>query len=42
MGGTIDFAAIPYVCEIYGVEDVETMLADLVAIREHKRPKANG
>lgn len=42
MNGDIDWTALDYVCEIYGIEDPETMIHDLMAIREQKRPKQNG
>jgi hypothetical protein len=33
MGGTIDWSALPIVCERYGISDVEQLLDDLVLIR---------
>ena len=33
MGGQIDWAALPILCEVHGVEDVEELLAQLSAIR---------
>lgn len=35
MGGQIDWTALPIIVDLYGVEDVETFIAKLVAIREH-------
>ena len=35
MGGQVDWAALPVLCEIYGVEDVEKLLVELEAIRAH-------
>ncbi|WP_407280609.1 hypothetical protein U5817_10015 [Aromatoleum evansii] len=35
MGG-IDWAALPIVCEMLGVSDVETLITQLVAIRDHQ------
>ena len=37
MVGKIDWSAIPILVELYGIEDVETFLAQLEAIKEHKR-----
>jgi hypothetical protein len=37
MGGQIDWAALPVIVELYGVEDVDLFIAKLDAIREHKR-----
>ncbi len=31
----IDWDALPLLCELYGVEDLELLIAQLVAIREH-------
>lgn len=35
MGGKIDYAAIPIIVEILGVMDVELMMVELFAIRDH-------
>lgn len=35
MGG-IDWAALPIVCEMLGIQDVETLIVQLVAIRDHQ------
>lgn len=37
MGGMIDWAALPIVVEIYGIEDVPLFISKLEAIREHLR-----
>jgi len=37
MGGTIDWQALPYMVEYFGVTDVETYVAQLVAIRDTKK-----
>lgn len=37
MGGEIDWAALPLLCEIYGVDDIEALVLGLVAIREFQR-----
>ena len=37
MGGTIDWAALPLLVEIHGVDDIELLIDQLVAIREVKR-----
>lgn len=43
MGGTIDWAALPLLSEMYGVADLPMFVAYLVAIRdEMKRANANG
>lgn len=36
MGG-IDWQALPVIAEIYGIEDIETFIAQLVAIRDWQR-----
>lgn len=35
MGGTIDWAALEYVAERFGVEDVDLFVTQLIAIRDH-------
>ena len=37
MGGCIDWAAMPILIDVYGVEDVELFIAKLDAIRAHKQ-----
>lgn len=37
MGGEIDWAALPILAEIHGVIDVEMLVEQLLAIRDHKR-----
>lgn len=37
MGGVIDWAALPLLCEIYGVEDVEMFISQLALLRDEKR-----
>lgn len=39
MGGTLDWAAIPFLAELYGVTDLEHFVAHLVAIRAFQTPK---
>lgn len=34
MGGLIDWAALPVVAEMYGITDVDSLVRDLVTIRE--------
>lgn len=41
MGGQIDWAALPVVAELLGADDVETLVADLIVIRDGMR-EANG
>lgn len=36
MGGAIDWQALPLVAEMFGIEDIEILIAQLVAIREFK------
>jgi len=38
MGG-LDWAALPIVAEMLGIEDTETLIVQLVAIRDHQRAK---
>jgi hypothetical protein len=38
MGRQIDYAALPVLCEMYGADDLETLLVQLVAIRDFKWP----
>jgi hypothetical protein len=40
MGGQIDWAALPVIIELYGINDVEVFIAQLAAIRDHLRLKA--
>lgn len=37
MGGTIDWTALPTICELIGIEDVETLVMQLLVIRNHKK-----
>lgn len=36
MSGTIDWSALPTVCEFYGIENVEQLITDLLLIRDQK------
>ncbi len=36
MGG-LDWAALPVVADLLGYEDIEILIAQLVAIRDHKK-----
>lgn len=38
MGG-IDWAGLPVVCDVLGIEDVETLITQLVAIRDFQNSK---
>jgi len=40
MDGQIDWAALPLLVEVYGVDDIEILLAELMAIRKHARMMA--
>jgi len=35
--GAIDWAALPILCEIYGVEDPENLIVQLMVIRDRKK-----
>jgi hypothetical protein len=37
MDGKIDWQALELLAAVYGVEDMEILIAQLVAIREHKQ-----
>ena len=37
MNGSIDWAAMPAIVELYGIDDVECFIAKLEAVRDHKR-----
>ncbi|SEN70841.1 hypothetical protein SAMN05216404_106150 [Nitrosospira multiformis] len=39
MGGTLDWNALPILTEIYGVSDVEVLIAQLIAMRDFEWPK---
>lgn len=40
MGG-LDWAALPFVVELYGIENVENFVRQLIAIRDHQSEVAN-
>lgn len=40
MGG-IDWSALPMVIDLLGVSDPETLIAQLVAIRDHQNAQGN-
>jgi hypothetical protein len=35
MGRAIDWQALPAICDLLGVEDVESLVDDLLTIRDH-------
>jgi hypothetical protein len=37
MGGTIDWAGLPLVAEMLGIEDLEILVAQLAALRDWQR-----
>jgi hypothetical protein len=37
MGGTLDWAGLPIVCELLGIHDPERLIHQLNGIREHQR-----
>ncbi len=41
MGGAVDWSALPVLCELHGVRDVDLLVAWLVALREQMKD-ANG
>lgn len=41
MGG-LDWTALPIVCDVLGVQDIETLIVQLVAIRDHQNGKLHG
>lgn len=41
MSGELDWNAIPVLCEMYGVEDADVLIVQLLAIRDHVRRKAD-
>lgn len=40
MGRTLDWNALPILAEIYGVSDVEALIAQLVVMRDFEWPKS--
>lgn len=40
MQGAIDWAAIPIICDMFGIEDPEQFVYDLVIIRDHMTKEA--
>lgn len=40
MDGQIDWSALPLLVDVYGVDDVEILLAELMAIRKYARVMA--
>lgn len=41
MLGGLDWAGLPIIAEILGIEDLEMLVAQLIVLRDHGRP-ANG
>lgn len=39
MGGGLDWNALPILVEIYGVKDVEALIAQLILMRDFEWPK---
>lgn len=39
MGRTLDWNALPILVEIYGVKDVEALIAQLILMRDFEWPK---
>lgn len=37
MGGEINWQALPILCEVYGVMDVDIFIHQLVALRNHQQ-----
>ncbi len=40
MGGCLDWHALPLVVEIFGIDDVETFVQQLIAIRDFQRKQS--
>ena len=40
MGGEVNWVALPIICERFGVEDMETCMEQLCAIRDYFHQKA--
>lgn len=40
MGNCIDWAALPVVAEMFGIDNIEAFLARLLAVRDHVRALA--
>ena len=41
MGGQVDWAALPFLCERYGIADPDRLVDNLDSIRKHKTQMAN-
>jgi hypothetical protein len=39
MLGGLDWAGLPVAAEMFGVDDVDSLVRDLVTIRDYQRPK---
>jgi hypothetical protein len=37
MGGALDWAALPLLCELHGIDDVDLLIAWLVALRDEMK-----
>jgi hypothetical protein len=37
MGGVIDMAMLPWVCDHLGIDDVDSVILDMIQIREFKK-----
>jgi len=37
MGGLIDWMALPWVCDHLGIDDVDSVILDLIQIRDFQR-----
>ena len=42
MGGDFQWAALPLLCEIHGIDDLETLITQLIAIRDTQARKYGG
>lgn len=41
MGGVIDWSALPVVAEVIGINDIESLIADLRIIRDYQNERRN-
>jgi hypothetical protein len=40
MGNAIDWSALPLLVELYGIDDVEQLLVQLIVIRDHMNARS--
>jgi len=37
MGGNIDFAMLPWICDHLGIDDMDAVILDMIQIRDFQR-----